>query len=80
MQSAEMKFLYGVKECTRADKIRCQGIHDELSIYNINKTIKDCKKKWKEHVQRMSNKKLPKQALKYETNRRQSMGQLKRHW
>jgi hypothetical protein len=52
-----MRFLRRVKGCTRADRIRNVDIRAELNIFNINNRLEENKEKWKQHIDRRTEKK-----------------------
>jgi hypothetical protein len=63
IQAAEMRFLRRVKGCTRVDRIRNVDIRAELNIYNINNRLEENKEKWKQHINRMTETRIPKLSL-----------------
>lgn len=54
-----MESLIGVKRCTMVESISSRDIREDLS-----ETIKEHKRKWKEYIERMSDIRLSKQAIK----------------
>jgi hypothetical protein len=60
IQAAEMRFLRRVKGCTRVDRIRNIDIRAELNIYIINNRLEENKEKWKQHIDRMTETRIPK--------------------
>jgi len=61
--TAQMKFLRHLLGITKLDKEK-----------NIPKEIKEYRKKWLQHVQRMDTNRLPKQALQYKQKGRRNIG------
>lgn len=80
IQASEMKFLRQVKGCTRRDRIRNDAIREELSIYNMNVKLKEYRGKWKEHLQRMDDSRLPKKIFAYEPKGKRSLGRPRKRW
>lgn len=80
IQASEMKFLRGVKGCTKLDHIRNEEIREELEIFNLNDRLNDNKQQWKEHIRRMPNTRLTKQILNYKVNGSRSVGRPRRRW
>jgi ribosomal protein L20 len=66
IQAAEMRFLRTVKGCTRVDRIRNVDIRAELNIYNINNTLEENKENWKQHIDRLTETRIPKQRKENE--------------
>ena len=60
-----MKFLRHLLGIIKLDKEKNQCIWQKTGAQNIVKEIKQYRKKWLQHVQRMDTNRLPKQALKY---------------
>jgi hypothetical protein len=53
IETAEIRFLRHVAGYTKRDEISNIIIRSELQIFNINDKIKDNKKEWHDHIQRM---------------------------
>ncbi|PSN48274.1 hypothetical protein C0J52_03046 [Blattella germanica] len=66
IEASEMRFLHGVKGCTRLDKLRSADIRTELKITEsaVDK-VQKYKIKWKTHINRMSGERLPKLIQEY---------------
>ncbi|KAJ4434311.1 hypothetical protein ANN_22866 [Periplaneta americana] len=62
IQSAEMKFLIGVKGCTRLDRYRNDDIRNELNLLPIIDKIKEYRIRWSNHLRRMDKERIPKQG------------------
>jgi hypothetical protein len=60
-----MTFLRHLLEITKLGKERNQCIKEKTGAQNMVKEIKQCQKKWLQHVQRMETNRIPKQALQY---------------
>ena len=75
-----MKFLRSVKGCTRLDKLRNTQIRDELGVQGVTEKLQDHKHRWKEHILRMPNERIPKQAMEYQPNGKRSIGRPRKRW
>lgn len=80
IQTAEMRFLRRVKGCSRLDHIRNQDIRNELHIYKLQEKITENREKYKEHINRMENQRLPKIISKYKPKGRRDVGRPLRRW
>lgn len=80
LQAAEMRFLRRVKGCTRRDLIRNEDIRKELNIYNINDKVEDYKGKWKEHLSRMDNERIPALIQQYQPKGKRDVGRPRKRW
>jgi hypothetical protein len=80
IQAAEMRFLRRVKGCTRADRIRNVDIRAKLNIYNINNRLEENKEKWKQHIDRMKETRIPKLILQYQPKGKRDIGRPKKRW
>ena len=65
LEAAQMKFLRHLLGITKLDKEKNQCIRENTRAHNIVEEIKQCLKKWLQHVQRMERNRIPKQALRY---------------
>jgi hypothetical protein len=79
-QAAEMRFLRSVKGCTRLDKIWNEDIRKELGVFSINDRIRRYRQDWLEHVERMKEGRVPKQALWCRPKGRRDPGRPRRRW
>ena len=80
IQAQEMKFLRRVKGCTKLDRIRNTDIRTELNILDINQKIKENKNKWKEHVERMHEKRIPAKVRFYQCHGGRDIGRPRKRW
>jgi len=80
LEDAEMHFLRSVKGYTRLDKIRSQVIRKELEISGIQDVRSKHKQNWINHLERMDNTRLPKQALNYKPRGRKDRGHPRKQW
>jgi len=80
LEAAEMRFLRSVKGYTRPDKIRSEVIRKELEISGIQDVRAKCKQNWINHLERIDNTRLPKQALSYESRGRRDRGSPRKRW
>jgi hypothetical protein len=60
-----MLFLRSIKGCSRIDRIKNDDIRQELNIFTSKDKIKDNKVRWCQHLNRMSEDRLPVKANKY---------------
>jgi len=68
LEPAQMKFLRHLLGITKLDKEENQCIRGKKTgAQNIVQEIKQYQKKWLQHVQGMDTNRIPKQALQYET-------------
>jgi len=74
LEAAEMRFLRSVTGYTRLDKIRSEAIRKELQISGIQDVRLKYKLNWINHLERMDNTRLPKQALNYKPRGRRDRG------
>ena len=65
LEAAQMKFLRHLISITELDKEKDQCIREKTRAQNIVEEIKQQKKKWLKHAQRMDRNSIPKQALRY---------------
>ena len=65
LEAAEMRFLRSIEGYTRLDKIRNEVIRKDLEISGTQDVRSKHKQNWIDHLERMDNTRLPKQALKH---------------
>ena len=41
-----MAFLIGVKRCSKLDRIKNEGMRQELQVFDLNDSLKVCKRRW----------------------------------
>mgnify|MGYP000630893760 CR=1 FL=1 len=73
-----MKFLRHLLRITRLDRERNETIREKLGIENIVSEIKHYQNQWINHVKRMSNTRIPKQAFLYQPTGRRNIGRPKK--
>jgi hypothetical protein len=78
--TAEMRFLRSVKGCTILDKIRNEVTRKELGVFSINDRIRRYIQDWFEHVEKMEEGRVPKQALWCRPKGRRDPGRPCRRW
>jgi hypothetical protein len=78
--TAEMRFLRKVKGCTRLDRTRNEDTRAELNIYSINERITDYRNRWKYHINRIEDQRLPKQIRKYKPKGKRDVDRPMRRW
>ena len=74
LEAVEMRFLRSVTGCTRLDKIRSEVIRKELEISGIQDVRLKYKQNWINHLERMDNTRLSKNALNYKSRGRRDRG------
>jgi hypothetical protein len=65
---------------TRLDKTRNEDIRKELGVFSINYRIGRYRQDWLEHVERMEEGRVPKQALWYRPKGRRYPDRPRRRW
>jgi len=81
LEAAQMKFSRHLLGITKLDKEKNQCIREKTGAQNIVKEIKQCQKKWLQHVQKMDTNRIPVQAaLKYRPEGRRNIGRPKKRW
>ncbi|KAK9877518.1 hypothetical protein WA026_018626 [Henosepilachna vigintioctopunctata] len=80
IQAAEMRYLRSVKGCTLLDRIRNDDIRRELKIFNLCDRIREYRNCWQDHVQRMTDARLPKAAFNYRPKGRRDRGRPRKRW
>lgn len=63
--SAEMRFMRRTAGITLNDRIRSQEITDSLGVTPILRRVKNYRRKWRSHVERMEEERSPKMIEKY---------------
>jgi len=80
LEAAEVSFLRSVKGYTRLDKIRSEVIRKEIEISGIQDVKFKYKQNWINHLERMDNTRLPKDALNYKPGGRRDRGRPRKRW
>jgi hypothetical protein len=80
IQAAEIKYLRTVKGCTKIHQLRNEEIRNELGIPPLYDKITEYRDKWKIHLQRIEQTRIPLQAYKYRPSGRQDIGRPRRRW
>jgi len=81
LEAAEMRIVRMVKGYTRLDKIRSGVTRMKLVICRIQDVRLKYKQNWINHLERMDNTRLPKQALKYKPRGgRREGGRPRKQW
>jgi hypothetical protein len=60
IQATEMRYLRSVKGCTKLDHTKNEDIRKELNTDSMQYKIENYRKKWIEHLDRMSDERIPK--------------------
>jgi hypothetical protein len=61
-------------------KEKNQCIREKTGAQNIVQEIKQYRKKWLHHVQRMDTNRIPRKALRYRLEGRRNVGRPKKRW
>lgn len=80
IQTAEMRFLRRVQGCTLLDKIRNEDIRAELNVYHLGERVAKYRRKWKDHIQRMEEYRLPKIIREYKPRGNRNVGRPLKRW
>jgi hypothetical protein len=80
LEAAEMRFLKSVKGYTRLDKIKSKIIRKEVEISGVQEVSIKHKQNWINHLERMDNTRLPKQALNYQPRGSRDRGSPRKQW
>ena len=80
LEATEMRFLRSLARYTRLDKIRSEVIGKELEISGIQDVRLKYKQNWINHLERMDNIRLPKNALNYKPRGRRDHARPRKRW
>jgi len=80
LEAAEMRFLRSVTGYTRLDKIRSEVMRKELKISGVQDVRLKYKQNWINHLERIDNTRLPKDALNYKPRGRRDRGRPRKRW
>jgi predicted ArsR family transcriptional regulator len=80
VQAEELRFLRSIKGCTRADRIREVHIRAEIQIYNINNILDVKEEKLKQHIEKMTETRIPELILHYQPKGKRQIGRPKGRW
>jgi len=80
LEAAGMRFLRTVTGYRRLDKIRREVIRTEIEISRIQDLRLKYKQIWINHLERMDNTRLPKQALTYKPRGKRNRGRHRIQW
>lgn len=81
LESAEMRFLRGVKGCTLRDQIKSEKIREELGRKEtIHEKIKKYRQQWVTHIENMPQDRLPVQALNHKMQGKRNIGRPRMRW
>ncbi|KAJ4436535.1 hypothetical protein ANN_16566 [Periplaneta americana] len=80
LQAAEMRFLRATAGYSITDRKRNTDIRKELNAENLIKKAEEYRSSWSQHVQRMSNGRIPKQIMEYKPKGRRSLGRPRKRW
>ena len=80
LPSAKMRFLLRIEEVTLFNKVRSSEVRKSLNIEPLLLRIARSRLRWFDHVNRMPQERLPKQALLTKANGRRPVGRLRTRW
>lgn len=80
IQTSEMRFLRRAAGYTRMDRKRNTEIRQELGVEDVNEMIREYRRKWREHVERMEDDRIPKRIWKYKAKGRRATGRPRKRW
>ena len=80
IQSAEMRFLRSVAGYRLTDRKRNIEIREELNVGELNETIKTYRDKWKTHLGRMNQNRIPKAMYRYRPTGKRGLGRPRSRW
>jgi hypothetical protein len=80
LEAAQMKFLRHLLGITKLDMERNQSVREKLGVQNKVLEIKQYKREWLQHVERMDRDRITKQALKYRPKGKRSIGHPRKRW
>ena len=80
VQSAEMRFLRKVANYSLEDRKRNTEIRQELNIKELNSEIEHYRHKWTDHLDRMSNNRIPQIIYKYKPDGNRNVGRPRSRW
>lgn len=70
----EMRFLRSIAGYTLLDKKRNEDIRLELNIFNLIEKLTEYRNKWKQHVERMTQDRIPKLIFDYRPTGKRNIG------
>ena len=65
LQASEMRFLQYVLGVSRRDRLSNDDIRNILGIHNLNKSVKQYRQNWEDHVETMNKNRIQNQILVY---------------
>lgn len=80
IETSEMQFLRRISGYTLQDHIYNMQIREELNVYKLEDKINNMKWQWYQHINRMDNNRITKQAFLYKPNGRRSIGRPRMRW
>jgi hypothetical protein len=80
LEAAQIKFLRHLLGITKLDRERNQSSGEKLGVQNIVLEIKQYQREWLQHVERVNTERIPKQALKYRSEGKRSIGRPRKRW
>lgn len=80
IQTSEMRFLRRAAGYTKMDRKRNIEIRQELEVEDVNEMIREYRRKWREHVERMEDDRIPKRIWNYKAKGRRTAGRPRKRW
>jgi hypothetical protein len=74
LEAAQMKFLRHLLGITKLDRERNQSMWEKLGVQNTALEMKQYRREWLQHADRMDRDRIVKQALKYRPKGKRSTG------
>ncbi|XP_075221789.1 uncharacterized protein LOC142324741 [Lycorma delicatula] len=80
LAATEMYFLSSVIGITRRVRVRNEEVRQKLNIFNLNDKIIEYRNNWKQHLDRMSNRRFPKKIMQCRPVVYRNIGRPKKRW
>lgn len=80
MRTTEMKTLRMITGTSLRDRIRNTQIREDCKIAEVGKWVRDRRRRWRDHVERMDNGRLAKITMKGKPNTRRPQGRPPKRW
>ena len=80
IQAAEMKFCRSLLGKTKMDRIRNEGIRNEIRVVDVQSKIETSRLRWFGHMMRMEEERIPKRAFKEKLIEKRPRGRPRKRW
>ena len=80
LEAIEMKFLRNAAGYTLMDKRRSEDIRQELNIFKLIDKIAQYRNNWRDHVDRMTEDRIPKIIMNYKPKGKRNIGRPLKRW